>query len=143
MKLQTRDFGEIEIQERDIITFAGPIFGFEEYRRFVFLYHEEINEHFVWLQSLEEPELCFILMAPDAVQPGYRPKLPDEAAGLLRDGEYLYWLMVSLRQPLAQSTVNLKSPIVVNPQKGLAAQFLLTENLPIRHRLIREEGKEC
>ena len=50
MKLQTRDLGEIEISEQDIVTFTGPIFGFEQYRRFVFLYEEEISEHFIWLQ---------------------------------------------------------------------------------------------
>ena len=31
MKILTRDFGEVEINEEDIFTFDEKIFGFEEY----------------------------------------------------------------------------------------------------------------
>ena len=49
MKLSTRDFGVVEVEESEIVTFTGPIFGFESYRRFVFLYQEDVSEHFIWL----------------------------------------------------------------------------------------------
>lgn len=48
MKLSTRDFGIVEVDESEIVTFTGPIFGFESYRKFVFLYQEDISEHFIW-----------------------------------------------------------------------------------------------
>jgi len=143
MKLLTRDLGELEIDEKDIVTFTGPIFGFEKYRRFVFLYQEDLSEHFIWLQSVEEPELCFILVQPDLITDQYDPELPPEAKDLLGDGDYMCWLIVSLRDPMADSTVNLKSPIVVNPELHQAAQFVLEGNLPIRHPLIREGGAKC
>ncbi len=107
MKLFTRDLGEIEIDEKDIVTFTGPIFGFEKYRRFVFLYQEEIVENFIWLQSVEEPELCFILVQPDLITDHYQPQLPKEAKTLLGDGDWMCWLIVSLREPFQDSTVNL------------------------------------
>ena len=143
MKLFTRDLGEIEIDEKDIVTFTGPIFGFEKYRRFVFLYQEEIVENFIWLQSVEEPELCFILVQPDLVTDDYQPQLPKEAKTLLGDGDWMCWLIVSLREPFQDSTVNLRSPIVVNPELRQAAQFVLEGNLPIRHPLVREGEKKC
>ena len=150
MKLFTRDLGEIEIDEKDIVTFTGPIFGFEKYRRFVFLYQEEIvenekelSEHFIWLQSVEEPELCFILVQPDLITDHYQPQLPKEAKTLLGDGDWMCWLIVSLREPFQDSTVNLRSPIVVNPELRQAAQFVLEGNLPIRHPLVREGEKKC
>ncbi len=143
MKLLTRDLGELEIDEKDIVTFAGPIFGFEKYHQFVFLYQEDLSEHFIWLQSVEEPELCFILVQPDLITDQYSPELPPEAKKLLGDGDYMCWLLVSLREPFTDSTVNLKSPIVVNPELHRAAQFVLEENLPIRHPLIREGGAQC
>ncbi len=139
MKLQTRDFGEIEIDSREIVTFASPIFGFERYRRFAFLYHEEISEHFIWLQSVEEPALCFILVQPHLISDHYHPQLPDEADDLLGEGECMCWLTVSIREPFEQSTVNLKSPIVVNPTTHLGAQFILDAELPINHPLFRED----
>ena len=143
MKLFTRDLGEIEIDEKDIVTFTGPIFGFEKYRRFVVLYQEEIVENFIWLQSVEEPELCFILVQPDLITDHYQPQLPKEAKTLLGDGDWMCWLIVSLREPFQDSTVNLRSPIVVNPELRQAAQFVLEGNLPIRHPLVREGEKKC
>ena len=143
MKLFTRDLGEIEIDEKDIVPFTGPIFGFEKYRRFVFLYQEEIVENFIWLQSVEEPELCFILVQPDLITDHYQPQLPKEAKTLLGDGDWMCWLIVSLREPFQDSTVNLRSPIVVNPELRQAAQFVLEGNLPIRHPLVREGEKKC
>ena len=143
MKLLTRDLGELEIDEKDIVTFAGPIFGFEKYRRFVFLFQEDLSEHFIWLQSVEEPELCFILVQPDLITDHYTPELPPEAKDLLGEGDYMCRLIVSLREPFADSTVNLRSPIVVNPELRQAAQFVLDGGLPIRHPLIREGAAQC
>ena len=143
MLFRSRDLGEIEIAEQDIVTFTGPIFGFEQYRRFVFLYEEEISEHFIWLQSVEEPGLCFILVQPDLITDHYQPQLPKEAASLLGEGDYMCWLMATIRDPFPQSTVNLKSPIVVNPELRQAAQFVLEGSLPIRHPLLREGAASC
>lgn len=143
MKLLTRDLGEIEIDEKEIVTFTGPIFGFEQYRRYVFLYDKELSKHFIWLQSVEEPGLCFILVQPDLITDDYQPHLPTEAKDLLGEGDYMCWLMASIREPFAKSTVNLRSPIVVNLALHQAGQFLLEGNLPIRHPLIREEAREC
>ena len=143
MKLQTRDLGEVEIDEKEIVTFTGPIFGFEQYRRFAFLYEKELSEHFIWLQSVEEPGLCFILVQPDLITDDYQPQLPREARSLLGEGDYMCWLIVSLREPFTDSTVNLRSPIVVNPELRQAAQFVLEGALPIRHPLVREGGAQC
>lgn len=144
MKLLTRDLGEVEIKKEEIVTFTGPIFGFEQYRRFVFLYDKELSEHFIWLQSVEEPGLCFILVQPDLITDDYRPELPEEAKEFLGDGDYMCWLMVSIREPFHKSTVNLRSPIVVNPELHKAGQVVLEGNhLPIRHPLVQKGDEEC
>lgn len=140
MKLHTRDFGEIEVDEKDIVTFASPIYGFDQYSRFAFLYQEEVSEHFIWLQSVDEPGLCFLLIQPELVSEEYRPALPENTAELLGDGDYMCWLIASIYEPFQKSTVNLKSPIVVNPKRHLAAQFILEEDFPIRYPLFREEN---
>ena len=33
MKIFTKNFGEIQISEDDVITFEQPIFGFDEYKK--------------------------------------------------------------------------------------------------------------
>ena len=73
----------------------------------------------------------------------YEPRFPAEMQELLGNGDYMCWLLVSIRDPFDQSTVNLKSPIVVNPALHQAAQFILDADLPLRHPLFREEESKC
>lgn len=70
MNILTRDFGEIEVAPEDIITFVSPMFGFEEMNRYVFLFAEE-NTNIVWLQSVDNPHICFILADPKIVEDNY------------------------------------------------------------------------
>lgn len=141
MLLKTRDFGEIKINDDDIIEFKAPIFGFEDYRRFVFLHEEALSEHLVWLQSTEEPGLCFILIDPDLAYKGYAPNLPENTRGILGEGDLMCWLIMVVKEDFERSTVNLRSPIVVNPAARTAAQVLLDEDYAIQHPIIsRKEG---
>ena len=50
MKIRTRDFGVIEIEDTSEITFVSPILGFENQSRFVFLNDDSIGSHFAFLQ---------------------------------------------------------------------------------------------
>lgn len=140
MIVTTRDFGSVEINEEDIITFAQPIFGFEHLSKFVFLFNEEISDHFVWLQSLEDDQICFVLANPSVAINDYTPNLPGEVIDMLGEGDYLFWLVVVVAEDFINSTINLKSPIVICPATKLAAQIILEENLPIRYPL-RGEGE--
>lgn len=141
MKIKTRDFGEMEIRQEDIVRFSGEIFGFGDYRKFVFLYQEDISEHFVWMQSTEEPDLCFILVSPEVVADSFSPKLPDNIETLIGPGDCMCWLMVVVKEPFVDSTVNLRSPIVVNPETKKAAQIILEADYPVKHPLIpKKEG---
>lgn len=134
MKIQSRDFGAVEIDASDIVTFVQPIFGFENYTRFVFL-HDQDNSHIAWLQSLEDENLCFIVVDPEVVVDTYHPELPAETAALLGGEDCMLWLIMVVAQKFSESTVNLKSPIVLNPASRQAAQVLLEQNLPIRYSL--------
>ncbi len=140
MKIQTKDFGEVEIKPEDIIEFWLPIYGFEHLKKFVFLFEEE-NQHIAWLQSLEEPETRFILIDPAVVDSGYLPKLPENIMVKLGEGEVFIWLVAVIAEDFSKSTVNMKSPIVVNPQTGRGVQIILDGSYPIRHPLMA--GREA
>lgn len=141
MEIRTRDFGTIQINEEDIITFKSPIYGFEAYHKFVFLYMEDISEHFVWLQSVEEPELCFLLANPELVMDHYAPEIPKDIQELLGPEDYMCWLVMVVKDTLEDSTVNLRSPIVVNPVRKCAAQIILDAKLSVHQPLMKREGK--
>lgn len=129
----------MEIAQQDIVSFEGAIFGFESYKKFVFLFQEDISEHFVWLQSVEEPDLCFILVEPGLVAENYSPALPADVEELLGGGEYMCLLMTVIKEDFHNSTVNLRSPIVVNSTTKKAAQVILEGDYPIRHPLLNQK----
>ena len=136
MRIKTKFFGEIEIGDEQIIIFPFGIYGFEDYHRFVLL-HDEQDENgiFRWLQCADEEGLCFTLMEPGMICGDYLPKLPENSLNKLgaRDCDcfdMVYLVITVLYEEIEKSTVNLLSPIVINPSKKIAAQIILEPGEP-------------
>jgi len=72
--LDTKNFGRIAFESRDTIEFPRGLPGFEDRRQFV-LIRQERARPLVFLQSLEEPGLCFITAPVLAVDPQFRLKM--------------------------------------------------------------------
>ena len=142
MKVKTRDFGEVEVNAEDIISFEQKIFGFDSYTDFIMLYDDEFNGEYAWLQSVEEPELCFIIANPELLIKDYDPCYPPEVKSVLGSGTYEKWLIMVIRESIEDSTVNLKSPIIINFEKHKAMQVILEDEYPVRYRLFDNGKKE-
>lgn len=140
MIYKTRDFGEREIPDSKILIFKQPIFGFDNYTRFTLIFDEEIGEQIVWLQSLEEPELCFLMFDPSVYGGFYKPEITEDVEKCLGAGEYACWVVLSVKEDFNESTVNLKSPVIINTATGVAAQTILEQDYPVRHPVL-EGGK--
>ena len=136
MIYKTRDFGEREIPDSKVIIFKQPVFGFDDYKRYTLIFDEEIGEQIVWLQSLEEPGLCFLLFNPSQYEDFYRPEITEENEKLLGTGDYACWTVLSLKDDFEASTVNLKSPVIINTTTGVAAQIILEQDYPVRHPIM-------
>ena len=137
MTISTRDFGKMDIDENSVLEFKLPILGFDEFRQFVILYDDEIGDSFAWLQSIDSSDVCFIIIDPMRFIPDYAPALPEEMLakiGSSANGAALRCLMV-VRTGIEDATVNLKSPIIINPAKKLAGQIVLDEDYPVRAAL--------
>lgn len=139
MLVKTRDFGDVEVKQQDVLTFVQPIFGFEGYKTFVLLRQDDPDIHFSWLQSTEEPSVCFLTADPREIMDGYKVSIKPSEAEQLGEGELLYLVLAAIRDPYYESTVNLKSPVALNPKTGKAMQVILEEDYPIRHRLISQK----
>lgn len=124
-----------------ILKFPEGIYGFEDVREFILLQEDE--SRVIWsLQAAEKPCPSLIVVDPFLVAPGYSPKVP---AGDLRAlGEPgrsgLCFLAVAvLRRDLAETVVNLKSPIVINPRTRTGRQVILEDSdYPVRYRPFRD-----
>lgn len=89
-------------------------------------------------QSIHHPEICFILANPEAFALRKPEAFSQEVLTMLsvpskEDLDVAY--LLSVTDSLEQATVNLKSPIVFNPQTRQGAQIILNEDLPLRERL--------
>jgi flagellar assembly factor FliW len=81
----------------------------------------------------------FILLDPHQVAREIDVSIPPEFRELLGEGDYMCWALAVIQAPFEHSTVNLRSPIVVNPATRRAAQLILDQSYPIRHSLIQQK----
>ncbi len=127
MKWTNHQFGELDYDSRHEITFPQGLIGFERTTRFL-LVNDESATPFLWLVSLEDPDLCFPLIDPQLVLPGYA------VAGVAPDATVLN--LVALRTPLEDSTVNLRSPVVIGKDPQVGRQLVLeSDQLSFRQPL--------
>lgn len=147
MKIQSKYFGSVEYDEEDVLTFPVGLFGFEKEHRFLLIPFEGSSSTLLCLQSLTEPALAFVVMDPFALQPDYTPVLQPqerEALGVTRDDELGYYVLCVVKNPVSDSTVNLKCPVAINVETRVARQVILeTDQYDMRHPLAqfnREEG---
>lgn len=136
MNIETRDFGTIEAEQQDIITFVEPILGFEELCSYVILFDQAQCPEFAWLQSVDSKDACFILADPRILGEKYTPQLPRDITKDLGEGELMLWLIAVVYEDFGKSTVNLKSPIVLNPATRKASQVVLEQKYPICQKII-------
>ena len=118
MIIKTRDFGEEEISEEVIIDFPNGVYAFEENKRFVLLSPCGEDKYPMWLQSVDNPNLCFIVFDPREFVSDYSVELDKETKELLKaDGAELDLLcMAVVPDEYINTTLNLKSPIVINSE---------------------------
>ena len=138
MKIVTKYFGEIDSDEDQIITFPHGLYGFEEERRFVLLPFAG-NGTLFSLQSVDNPYLAFVVMDPFALDETYAPVLQKDELKELdadRSEDLYYYVMCVVREPVEDSTVNLKCPIAINSDSLMAMHVILEEDTyQMRHRI--------
>lgn len=139
MQLDTKYFGRITYHAEDILNFPNGLFGFESEKQFLLLPFSGSQGNMLCLQSISAPSPAFIVMNPFSLKPDYTPILsPEELKlmGVAESHELCYYVMCVAREPVGASTVNLRCPVVVNPDLHKAVQVILdTDDYQMRHRL--------
>ena len=145
MKIETRDFGILEIEEKNIITFKQPIFGFEEFTQFVRVNDSNMGNGICWLQSIEQKNVCFIMLNPLEVRRDYAPVVMQDVLIMLQavpEDDLDCWVLMVIGETFRKSTVNLKSPIIINHKTNLAVQVILEQDYAIRQPIFDEEAED-
>jgi flagellar assembly factor FliW len=133
LQIATTRFGALEVQEEQIIHIPNGIVGFPDDRKYILL-EQKKGSPFIWLQSVANGALAFVLIDPLLFKPDYKVEIgPEDAEDLgLKNGGNEAQIMAIVNilnrgedgKPIA-ITANLLGPIVINPQKRLAKQVVL------------------
>ena len=139
MKLRTKYFGEIDYEKDELITFPKGLFGFEDEHAFLLIPFQADNHTLFCLQSAQTSSLAFVLMDPFSLSPSYAPMPQSVDLELLEVEEsqdLSYYTMCVVKNPVSESTVNLKCPVAINAHTRKAQQVILdSEEYHMRHRL--------
>ena len=114
-----------------VVEMPDGLPGFPDLRRFA-LYPLEESGLVQELRSLEDDAVRFVVVPSVVFYPDYAPEIDDTTAhklGLSEDSdtEPLVLLVVTVGDTLAESTVNLLAPVVINSSTRVAAQVVLDD----------------
>ncbi|MBF0477601.1 MAG: flagellar assembly protein FliW [Deltaproteobacteria bacterium] len=136
---KTVRFGEIQYSPEQIIRMDRGILGFEKRKLYMIIERPE-DFPFKWLQSLDDPGLAFVIMDPLLFKPDYRIQISSAEAELIKAndiGKCIVFVIVSVPTDPSQMTANLLGPVILNTEKRLATQVVLSDQeYSTRHRVI-------
>ncbi len=145
MLIETTRFGPVDVDESRLIEIPAGLLGFSSFKTFSLLQPDD-NGVFFWLQSVETPDLAFVVTDPALWVPDYQATIRKEQMeelGLTETGDAQVLVIVNKREH--SLTANLQGPIVVNAANRRAMQLVLAEKKwSTRHELVQlgEQGAQ-
>jgi flagellar assembly factor FliW len=138
MNVNTTRFGTVDIDERRIITFPTGLLGFSSFRRFALLQPDDEGVFF-WLQSLDAPDLAFVVTDPAMWVEGYEATIRREQMDEMQlESIEQAQVFVIVNKYDNMLTANLQGPLVINLQNHRAMQLVLADKRwTTRHEIVR------
>ncbi len=139
MKIKPSLFEEVEYDEKDIILIEQGLIGMPELKEFILMdFPGEVALH--WLQSLDNPDIGFMVSEPKLFDGDYTITVDRETRNFLqieKNDDLVTMVIVTVKQKGARITGNLLGPILVNASKRIGCQMTLdsssySANVPIR-----------
>ena len=147
MKVQTKAYGLMEVDERQKIEFSSGLFGFESIKDYVLIDAE--RQPFLWLQSVEAEHIAFILINPFLFRPDYELDIDDDLLkeiGITNPEDALIFSIVTI-PPEGPMTANLQGPLIINKKTRIGKQGILNDpRWKTKHDIIEElnqGGSSC
>ena len=149
MQVETRAMGVVEVSDTQVVTFPEGLLGFEEYTDFAMV--ESDYEPFLWLQSLQEKSLAFLLIDPFLISGEYEAEIDDtELAkiGISDPSQVAVFTIVTVPSGGGAVTANFQGPLIFNKKNQQCMQVVLdgskyTTKHDILGALRRKEAEQC
>jgi flagellar assembly factor FliW len=152
MKVLTKAYGEIEIEDKQLIRMPRGLFGFEDLHEYVLL--DSTQQPFYWLQSVDRVEVAFVLIDPKFFRPDYTPDVDPaelEEIGITDPEDLLVFAIITIPQAAQRMTANLQGPVILNRTTHAGRQSISTNpRWGVRHVIVDEmaaanasQGSSC
>ncbi|MBQ0051728.1 MAG: flagellar assembly protein FliW [Treponema sp.] len=129
MEVKTKSLGTVQVDESKIIKFPNGLLGFEDYHNFAILECE--YKPFLWMQSLEEPGLAFLIVDPFIIADTYELDVDDKTLAEIEietAGDVIVFAIVTVPADGGPVTANLQGPVVINKHNNQAMQVILSDS---------------
>jgi flagellar assembly factor FliW len=127
MRINTSRFGQLDVDDSRIINFAKGLLGFPKYQNYVLIEAGQ-DSYFWWLQSVDLPDLAFVVTDPSLFVPTYKVPIREEQMhdmGLDSLQEAQVFVIVNKRGHTL--TGNLQGPLVVHVARRTGEQLVLSD----------------
>lgn len=143
MKLNTKQFGEIEINEEGIITFDEGIPGFENVKKFIIIQNPNPELPFNWLQGVDESNLAFVIVNPFLFKDNYEFDITQKNIDDLfieSKEDVFISCIVTVPEIIADTTMNMKAPVIINTKCKKGKQIVLdTDKYEMKYKIFKKE----
>jgi flagellar assembly factor FliW len=140
--LESTRFGQLEIPHEAVVEFPNGLIGLGG-RRYALLARSE-DATFVWLHSLEDPDLALPLTNPWRFFNTYEVELGDDEAeriGVADTEDTAVYVTVRAGEALEDFSANLRAPILI--AQGSGYQIInQAPDAPVRAPLFAETAPE-
>ena len=134
MEILTTRFGPVTIRLEDRVEFPRGLVGVPHLRRFVTIRDPKVSG-LTWLQSTRDPAWALALVSPRSFVTGYQVRSTPEHLQTIqvadsRDVD----VYVTLNRTVQSYSVNLQAPILINRQRSIGMQLVLSDaQYSVRH----------
>ena len=132
--LTTQRFGLIQRTEDEIINIPDGVFGFELHRQWLLLGDREHGGLF-WFQNIEQPDLSLAVVDPREFVMDYSLRVQRrQLRSIWKETERL--VVLAVLTACAQTLcLNLRNPIIINPDNRLGRQVIASDDRPFQYAL--------
>jgi len=147
MKVATKMSGTVDVSADRIIKMPFGLFGFEDYIDFALIDSE--YPPFVWLQSMQEKNLAFLLLDPFLISDDYEADIDDSELakiGIEDPADVSVFTIVTIPSDGTPVTANFQGPVIINRRNNLSMQVVLNDTKwSTKHGILdalkKKEGK--
>lgn len=129
MEVTTKANGVVEVSEKQIVNFPEGILGFENFHKYALINSE--YEPFIWLQSVDEKNLAFLLIDPFLISNDYEADIDDESLkkiNVTSPEDIVVMTIVTIPSDGSDITANFLGPLVINRKNNQCMQVILSDS---------------